>query len=77
MQDCFQLIEKYYNKTIKLPSIEPINFHFKEDKKIIVFELENTLISCFEDNLPNEMNKTIGINVRPHLKSSLDLIKND
>ena len=77
MQDCFQLIEKYFNKTIKLQPIEPINFHFKEDKKIIVFELENTLVSCFEANLPNAMDKTLGINVRPHLKSSLDLIKND
>ena len=77
MQDCFQLIDLYFNKTIKLQPIEPVNFQFKENKKIIVFELESTLVSCFEVNLPDSMNKTLGINLRPHLKSSLDLIKND
>ena len=77
MQDCFELIDLHFNKTIKLQPMEPINFHFKENKKIVIFELESTLVSCFGETLPNEINNTIGINIRPHLKSSLDLIQKD
>ena len=77
MQDCFQIIDLHFNKTIKLQPGEPVNFHFKENKKVVIFELESTLVSCFNDNLPEEKNNTIGINVRPHLKSSLDLIQKD
>ena len=77
MQDCFQIIDLHFNKTIKLQPGEPVNFHFKENKKVVIFELESTLVSCFGDNLSEEINNTIGINVRPHLKSSLDLIQKD
>ena len=77
MQDCFQIIDLHFNKTIKLQPGDPVKFHFKENKKIVIFELESTLVSCFGDNLPEEINNTIGINVRPHLKSSLDLIQKD
>ena len=77
MQDCFEIIDLYFNKSIKLQSGDPVNFHFKENKKIVIFELESTLVSCFWGNVPNEINNTLGINVRPHLKSSLDLIKKD
>ena len=77
MKDCFKLIDLYFNKTIKLQPIEPINFHFKENKKIIVFELESTLISYYEESLPSEINNTLEVNVRPHLKTALDLIKDD
>ena len=79
MQDCFKIIDLYYNKTIKLIPGDPVNFNFKENKKIVIFELESTLVSCFGETLSNEENdiSNIGINIRPHLKSSLDLIKND
>ena len=77
MQDCFQIIDLHFNKTIKLQPGEPVNFNFKENKKVVIFELESTLVSCFGDNLPEEINNTIGINIRPHLKSSLDLIQKD
>ena len=79
MQECFQIIDLNFNKNVKLQEVEPINFHFKENKKIVVFELESTLVSYYiEDlNLENETNNTLGINIRPHLKQSLDLIKND
>ena len=79
MQDCFKIIDLYYNKTIKLQPGEPVNFNFKENKKIVIFELESTLVSCFGETVSNEENdiSNIGINIRPHLKSSLDLIKND
>ena len=77
MQDCFELIDLHFNKTIKLQPMEPVNFHFKENKKIVIFELESTLVSCFGETLPNEINNTIAINIRPHLKSSLDLIQKD
>ena len=79
MQECFQIIDLNFNKSIKLQEVEPINFHFKENKKIVVFELESTLVSYYiEDlNLENETNNTLGINIRPHLKQSLDLIKKD
>ena len=77
MQDCFELIDLYFNKTIKLQAEEPVNFHFKENKKIVIFELESTLVSCFGESFSNKINNTIGINIRPHLKSSLDLIKKD
>ena len=75
MQDCFQIIDLHFNKTIKLQPGEPVNFHFKENKKIVIFELESTLVSCSWGNLSNEINNTLGINIRPHLKTSLDLIK--
>ena len=75
MQDCFEIIDLYFNKSIKLQPGEPVNFHFKENKKIVIFELESTLVSSFWGNLQNEINNTLGINIRPHLKSSLDLIK--
>ena len=79
MQDCFKIIDLYYNKTIKLQPREPVNFKFKENKKVVIFELESTLVSCFGETLSNEENdiSNLGINIRPHLKSSLDLIKND
>jgi hypothetical protein len=79
MQDCFKIIDLYYNKSIKLQPGDPVNFNFKENKKIVIFELESTLVSCFGEKLSNEENdiSNIGINIRPHLKSSLDLIKND
>ena len=79
MQDCFKIIDLYYNKTIKLQPGEPVNFNFKENKKVVIFELESTLVSCFGETLSNEENdiSNLGINIRPHLKSSLDLIKND
>ena len=79
MQDCFKIIDLYYNKTIKLQPKEPVNFKFKENKKVVIFELESTLVSCFGETLSNEENdiSNLGINIRPHLKSSLDLIKND
>ena len=79
MQECFQIIDLNFNKSVKLQEVEPINFHFKENKKIVVFELESTLVSYYiEDlNLENETNNTLGINIRPHLKQSLDLIKKD
>ena len=57
MQDCFQIIDLHFNKTIKLQPGEPVNFHFKENKKVVIFELESTLVSCFNDNLPEEKNK--------------------
>ena len=77
MQECFQIIDLNFNKNVKLQELEPINFHFKENKKIVVFELESTLVSYYiEDlNLKNGANNTLGINIRPHLKESLDLIK--
>ena len=77
MKDCFELIYLNFNKGIKLQSGEPVNFHFKENKKLVIFELESTLVSSFNENFPNEINNAGGINVRPHLKSSLDLIKKD
>ena len=80
MQDCFKIIDLYYNKTIKLQPGEPVNFNFKENKKVVIFELESTLVSCFWETLSNNEEEdisNIGINIRPHLKSSLDLIKND
>ena len=79
MQDCFQIIDLNFNKSVKLTEIEPVKFQFKNNKKIVVFELESTLVSYYiEDlNLDNGTNNTIGINIRPHLKQSLDLIKND
>ena len=64
-----------FNKTIKLQNVEYVNFNFKENKKIVIFELESTLVSCFGESLPIKINNNIGINIRPHLKSSLDLIK--
>ena len=72
--DFCEIIDLYFNKSIKLQSGDPVNFHFKENKKIVIFELESTLVSCFWGNVPNEINNTLGINVRPHLKSSLDLM---
>ena len=79
MQDCFKIIDLYYNKSIKLHPGEPVNFNFKENKKVVIFELESTLVSCFGETLSTEESdiNNIGINIRPHLKSSLDLIKND
>ena len=79
MQDCFKIIDLYYNKTIKLQPGEPVNFNFKENKKIVIFELESTLVSSFGETLSIGENdiSNLGINIRPHLKSSLDLIKND
>ena len=77
MEDCFEIIDLYFNKTIKLEPMEPVNFHFKENKKIVIFELESTLVSGFGETLSNEINNTIEINIRPHLKSSLDLIQKD
>ena len=56
MQDCFEIIDLYFNKSIKLQSGDPVNFHFKENKKIVIFELESTLVSCFWGNVPNEIN---------------------
>ena len=79
MQDCFQIIDLTFNKSVKLTEIEPVKFQFKKNKKTVVFELESTLVSYYiEDlNMENDSNNTIGINIRPHLKQSLDLIKND
>ena len=31
MQDCFEIIDLYFNKSIKLQSGDPVNFHFKEN----------------------------------------------
>ena len=49
------------------------------NKKVVIFELESTLVSCFGETLSNEENdlSSLGINIRPHLKSSLDLIDSD
>ena len=77
MQECFQIIDLNFNKNVRLQELEPINFNFQENKKIVVFELESTLVSYYiEDlNLEKGTNNTLGINIRPHLKESLDLIK--
>ena len=77
MKDCFELIYLNFNKGIKLQTAEPVNFHFKKNKKLVIFELENTLVSSLGENFLNEINNNKGINIRPHLKSSLDLIKKD
>ena len=75
MEECFEIIDLYFNKTIKLQYGEPVNFNFKENKKLVIFELESTLISCLDESLPNKINNDKRISIRPHLKSSLDLIK--
>ena len=79
MQDCFQIIDLTFNKSVKLTEIEPVKFQFKKNRKTVVFELESTLVSYYieDSNMENDSNNTIGINIRPHLKQSLDLIKND
>ena len=68
MQDCFKIIDLYYNKSIKLHPGEPVNFNFKENKKVVIFELESTLVSCFGETLSNEESdiNNIGINIRLH-----------
>ena len=80
MQECFQIIDLNFNKNVKLQNIiEPINFNLDENKKVVIFELESTLVSYYiEDlNLDNGSNNTLGINIRPHLIESLNLIKNN
>ena len=80
MQECFQIIDLNFNRNIKLQPCEPINFYFKENnKKIVVFELESTLVSYYiEDiDIKKGKNNTLGINLRPYLKESLDIIKKD
>ena len=79
MRECFQIIDLNFNKTIKLHPIEPVNFNFIPNKKTVVFELESTLVSFYiEDfNLDNENSNSLGINIRPHLIESLDIIKKD
>ncbi len=79
MQECFQIIDINFNKNVKLQNIEPINFHLDENKKTVVFELESTLVSYYIENLSfeNRSNNTLGINIRPHLIESLNLIKNN
>jgi hypothetical protein len=79
MRECFQIIDLNFNKNIKLHPIEPVNFNFKPNKKTVVFELESTLVSYYiEDlNLDDENSNSLGINIRPHLMESLDVIKKD
>ena len=75
MKECFQLIDQYFNKSIKLMPGEPKEFNFNNNKKIVIFELESTLVSNF--TIVNEECSVLNIKPRPHLKSSLDLIKKD
>ena len=79
MRECFQIIDLNFNKSIKLHPIDPVNFNFKPNKKTVVFELESTLVSYYiEDlNLDEEHSNSLGINIRPHLMESLDVIKKD
>ena len=79
MRECFQIIDLNFNKNIKLHPIEPVNFNFKPNKKTVVFELESTLVSYYiEDlNIDDENSNSLGINIRPHLMESLDVIKKD
>ena len=79
MRECFQIIDLNFNKNIKLHPIEPVNFNFKPNKKTVVFELESTLVSYYiEDlNIDEEKSNSLGINIRPHLMESLDVIKKD
>ena len=79
MLECFQIIDLNFNKNTKLHPIEPVNFNFKPNKKTVVFELESTLVSYYiEDlNLDDENSNSLGINIRPHLMESLDVIKKD
>ena len=78
MRECFQIIDLNFNKSIKLHPIEPVNFNFKPNKKTVVFELESTLVSYYIEDLNlDENSNSLGINIRPHLMESLDVIKKD
>ena len=79
MQECFQIIDLNFNKSVKLQNIfEPIKFNLDVNKKVVVFELESTLVSYYIEDLylEKKSNNSLGINLRPHLIESLNLIQN-
>ena len=89
-------IEQVINLGEKPNIIEPIDMHFKNqtsdfklEKKIAVFDLDETLVHCIgkitkntnikydeqTEVIINNNKITIGFNIRPNWKNSLDMIK--
>ena len=97
--DFYEFTENCIEQVINLgekPKMEPINMNFKNqtddyklDKKIAVFDLDETLIHCIgkitkgneskcDEQTEVQINNSkikIGFNIRPNFKNSLDMIK--
>ena len=84
-EDCLRLLPSLPPKNSSLPSV---SFPLDENKKIAIFDIDETLVHCTgkltdsgkSDNviqvtLPSKKKVMIGINIRPHWKEALDIIK--
>ena len=91
MVECFKVLLKLdLSKQPRCKS--KVNFNFEnssteKNKKIALFDLDETLVHCTKDKkglngdsvnikLPTNKVVNVGLNIRPHWKEALDLIKN-
>lgn len=84
-EDCLRLLPSLPPKQSSLPSV---SFNLDKNKKIAVFDVDETLVHCtgkITDNnksdnviqvtLPSKKTAMLGINIRPNWKEALDIIK--
>ena len=89
MIECFKILLKL-DKSKQPRCKNKVNFNFEnssnENKKIALFDLDETLVHCTKDKkglngdsvnikLPTNKVVNVGLNIRPHWKEALDLIK--
>ena len=89
MIECFKVLLKL-DKSKQPRCKSKVNFNFPENKiqkKIALFDLDETLVHCVKDKkglngdsvyikLPTNKIVNVGLNIRPHWKEALDIIKN-
>ena len=88
MAECLKVLKKLdLSKQPRCRSKVDFNWGNSSKKKIALFDLDETLVHCTKDKkglngdsvnikLPTNKVVNVGLNIRPHWKEALDLIKN-
>ena len=88
MVECLKVLQKL-DKTKQPRCRSKVDFNWENSnkKKIALFDLDETLVHCVKDKkglngdtvnikLPTNKVVNVGLNIRPHWKEAIDLIKN-